>query len=156
MEYKEYLDKYVSYDNILMRRCWAALIDYGVFYILLLLYGYFFGNVKEWYFYSFDSYSYNVDLGLAMPTIWFLYFPLLEAMFGYTPGKGLFDLKVIQENKKDLFISVTIRRHLCDIIDFFILFGIGAILLVKFTDEHKRVGDFWANSKVVLDEDPAL
>ncbi len=153
MNYEEYLDKYVSYDKILFRRCWAAAIDYAIFYVLVILYGYLFGKVNVWYFHSFNDFKFNVDSGIAMFIIWFLYFPIFEAMFGYTLGKGLFDLKVIQEKKNDLLISVTLRRHLLDIIDFFFFFGIVAVLMVKFTEEHKRIGDYVANSRVILDDE---
>ena len=155
MEYQDYLDKYVSYDKILVKRCWAAIIDYLVFYIIVILYGYFFGTINEWYYNPPFDFTFNVDTGLGTIIIWFLYFPIIEAMLGYTIGKGLFDLKVVQENKKDFLFSVTLRRHLLDFIDLFLFFGLVGIIMVKYTEEHKRIGDYFANSRVVLDDNSA-
>ncbi len=151
MDYQEYLDTYVAYDPVLARRCYAALVDYFVYFMLTVIYCYFFANVKEWGF-SNGQFRMSFD-GIFWPSviIWFLYFPLLESILGYTLGKGLFDLKVIRERKDDFPFKVSLVRHFVDFIDFF-LFGAPAIALVKFTKQHKRLGDILARSRVVLDK----
>jgi uncharacterized RDD family membrane protein YckC len=152
MDYQEYLDKYVSYDRILARRCWAALIDYVVYFLLLILYAYFFGDVQEWGFKDNGGFSFRVNPGF-FPTVilWFLYFPAIESIFGYTLGKGALDLKVIFQDKKEFPFVVSLKRHLLDPIDF-AFFGLVGILFIKFSEEHKRLGDFWAKSLVVKEE----
>jgi uncharacterized RDD family membrane protein YckC/uncharacterized protein YbaR (Trm112 family) len=151
MEYQEYLDNYVAYEPVLSRRCWAAAIDYVVYSALVVICVYFFGDVKKW---GFDDgeFDFNVTGSFIVTSfIWFMYFPVMESVFGYTLGKGLFDLKVVQENKRDFPIAVYFKRHCLDFIDFF-CFGLIAVLCVKFTREHKRLGDFFAHSRVILDK----
>ena len=147
MDYQEYLDQYVSYDKVLVRRCWAAVLDYFLYSAIVVLYSYFFGEVQQWGFRE----GFNADAGLLVPmAIWVLYFPGAEAVFGYTLGKGLFDLKVVRERKADFPLFVTFKRHMLDLIEFSSM-GLIAILMVKFTKDHKRIGDFLAHSRVVLE-----
>lgn len=152
MDYQEFLDKYVAYDRILARRCWAAITDYIVYYLLLILYSYFFGDVQEWGFKENGGFAFRVNPGF-FPTVilWLSYFPLTESILGYTLGKGGFDLKVIPHDRKDFPFIVSLKRHLLDPIDF-ALFVLVGILCVKFSQEHKRLGDFWAKSLVVMEE----
>ena len=148
MEYQEYLDRFVAYDAVLMRRCWAAFFDYLIYVILVFLYGYFFGEINEWET-GGGSFKFSVDPGfLGKTIIWILYFPLCEAVFGYTLAKGLLNLKVVLDRKNDFPFAVTFKRHLLDVVDF-TLFGAVAVLTVKFTREHKRLGDLFAHSRVV-------
>jgi uncharacterized RDD family membrane protein YckC len=151
MNYQEYLDQYIAYDPILVRRCFAATLDYSIFFLIYVIYVYFFGNVDEWGI-NDGKFSVKFDIGLfSFIFIWFLYFPVIESIYGYTLGKGLFDLKVIKENSNDSKFYVSFIRHLVDIIDFFLL-GLVAILLVKYTKRHKRIGDLLADTIVVLDK----
>ena len=149
MDYQEYLDKYVSYDRILARRIWAAMIDYLVYFLLLILYSYFFGEVQEWGFKENGGFAFKVNPGF-LPTIllWFLYFPIVESLLGYTLGKGILDLRVVPKDRNDFSFIISLKRHLLDPIDF-AFFGLVGILLIKFSKEHKRLGDFWAKSLVV-------
>jgi uncharacterized RDD family membrane protein YckC len=150
MDYQQYLEIYVAYDPILARRCLAAVIDYLIYFILTTIYGYFFGDVKEW---GMIDGQFRINIAgtfWSSVLIWILYFPLLESILGYTLGKGLLDLKVVRERKDDFPLKVTFLRHFVDFIDFS-LFGFVAIALVKFTKQHKRLGDFLAHSRVVLD-----
>jgi uncharacterized RDD family membrane protein YckC len=152
MEYQQYLDRYVSYDSVLARRCWAAIIDYIVFTILLFLYIYLTGSNQDSDLASSgNSGLRNLIDYLFIIIIWFLYYPLLESIFGYTPGKGIFDLKVIQQDKRDFPFVVSLKRHLLDPFDYAFV-GVVGILTVKFSKEHKRLGDMWAKSLVVKDE----
>lgn len=152
MDYQEYLDTYVAYDKILAKRCWAAILDYLFYFIILMLYGYFLGEVHEWGFKEEGGFAFNVDAGFfATVFIWFLYFPVIESSLGYTLGKGLLDLKVVPEDKKEFPFIVSLKRHLLDPIDF-AFFGIVAVLLVKYNKRHKRLGDYWAKSNVIVEE----
>jgi uncharacterized RDD family membrane protein YckC len=87
--------------------------------------------------------------------IWLIYFPFIESRLGYTLGKGLFDIKVVRERKSDSPFFVSLKRHLLDPVDFF-FFGFVAVLLVKFTMKHKRLGEFWAHSLVVKESEPTM
>ena len=139
---------YVSYNPVLARRCFAALIDYALFFVLVYAYIYLFGRAKDGgYYISFLSYH-----SLIIIFIWLTLFPALESMLGYTLGKGLFDLKVVLDNKGDDPLLASVIRHLLDPIDLFLSLGIVAISLAMFTPKHKRLGDMVAHTCVMLDK----
>jgi len=151
MDYQDYLDQYIAYDPILARRCFAAALDYFIYFVIYIIYTYFFGDVNDWGIKD-GTFKFNINIGFfSFVFIWFLYFPVIESIYGYTLGKGLFDLKVVRENTENSKFYVSFIRHLVDFIDFF-LFGLVAILLVKFTKKHKRIGDLLADTLVVLDK----
>jgi len=152
MDYQEYLDKYVAYDFILAKRCWAALIDYILYFLILALYCFISGDVYLQGLKDDGNFAFNMNPGL-IPTviIWFFYFPTLESILGYTPGKGIFDIKVISEDRKEFPFVVSLKRHLLDPVDF-AFFGLVGIISIKYSKQHKRLGDFWAKSLVVKDE----
>lgn len=149
MENPEYIDKYNSYDRILARRGWAAIIDYLVFSIIILLYGYFFGEIQEWGFKENGGFALRVNPGFFTTIIlWVLYFPTIESIFGYTLGKGALDLKVVCQDRKDFPFVVSLKRLLLDPIDF-AFFGLVGAITIRTSKEHKRLGDFWAKSVVI-------
>ncbi len=87
-----------------------------------------------------------VVVAIFLIPLWIILFPLFEAMFGYTLGKGLFNLKVIARNgKRPLF------RHLFDFPDFFI-FGVIALIMLNRSKLPRRIGDFLSGTCVVRDE----
>jgi len=141
-------EEYVAYEPILARRVMAALLDYALFFGIVFAYLMVFGSPNEEGGLEVNGFRHM----FALFVIWALYFPVIEGTFGFTAFKGLLDLRVVQERRKDFGVAVSFRRHLLDFIDFF-LFGIVAILLVKTTDDHKRLGDRFAHSHVVLDKD---
>jgi len=87
--------------------------------------------------------------------LWFIYFPVVEGIFGYTLFKGLFDLKVVPDRRRDSHFAVSLKRHLLDPVDF-AFFGLVGIILVKSRDDHKRLGDMVAYSHVALDREERL
>ena len=129
-----------------IKRFIAALIDYGIFYFFI--------------------YAYIVTLGIPLGNgrfevhglihfiiifiVWCIYFPGLEASLGYTLGKGMFDLKVINNRGRRPDFSQTFKRHLLDIIDIFVIIFIFPIA-TKRNEDLQRMGDLWANTKVVMD-----
>ena len=154
MDRQEHLDRYVSYRPVIARRGWAALLDYLFYFVLIMIYGYFFGAVNQWGL-TDTGFSFNVNPGLVAPVVlWLIYFPFIEGMFGYTVGKGLLDLKLVCQRKDDFAFFVALKRHLLDPVDFF-LFGLVGILLVKNTRDHQRLGDMWAHSLVIKEIDQA-
>lgn len=152
MDSQKYIDKNSSYDRILARRGWAAIIDYLVFFIIIILYGYVLGDIQEWGFNENGSFAFRVNPGF-FPTVilWIIYFPTIESIFGYTLGKGALDLKVICQDRKDFPFVVSLKRHLLDPIDF-AFFGLVGAMIIRTSMEHKRLGDFWAKSLVIKEE----
>lgn len=144
MEYEEY----VKYEPSLARRAAAAALDYILFGAIFFVYVYLVGEET-----SPGNYQANGPHHvLAIMFLWFLYFPVMEGVFGYTLFKGLFDLKVVCERRRDSRFAVAFKRHLLDPIDFG-FFGVVGVILVKTRDDHKRLGDMVAFSRVVLDRE---
>src|SRR5438874_468083 len=80
----------------------------------------------------------------------FGYFMLFELLTGgQTPGKRLFNLRVIKENGYPLSPVDSVIRNLIRIIDFFpFAYGTGVIVMFL-NDRAKRLGDFAAGTLVV-------
>ncbi len=144
MKYEEY----VAYEPILSRRVVAAILDYALYFALVFGYIYFFGKPNDQGAMEVKGFGHIFMIFL----LWVVYFPVVEGTFGYTAFKGILDLKVVQERRKDFGIAVSFKRHIVDFIDFF-LFGTVAVILVKVSSDHKRLGDRIAHSHVVLDKE---
>jgi uncharacterized RDD family membrane protein YckC len=151
---REYPSAVVAYEAVLARRCWAAILDYFLFGAIVLGYMILFGPSKD-----VDHRSDSESMILLRPGfltlngLWLVYFPVTESLLGYTLGKGAFGLKVVRERKKDFPFKAALKRHLLDPLEFFFVpFGIVAILMVKFTKDHKRLGDMWAHTRVVRED----
>jgi len=119
-------------DAILVKRALAAALDY-VFYVAITAVFIYLG--VGWF--------------LAVAGLWIIYFPGLEGILGYTLFKGLFDLKLVKENRKDARFFVAFQRHLLDPIDF-AFFGSVALLVAKIRPDHKRLGDMFADTHIEL------
>jgi uncharacterized RDD family membrane protein YckC len=140
MKYEEYL----AYQRLLARRASATLLDYLLFSMVLWAYGAYFG---EWVV-DLTFYIHGVRHILGMAFVWFLYFPVVESIWGYTLFKGVFDLTVVQDRKTDFPLWVSLKRHLLDPIDF-ALFGVVAVVVSTVNADHKRIGDMVARARVV-------
>jgi uncharacterized RDD family membrane protein YckC len=91
-----------------------------------------------------------VLLLLVIFLVQFGYFLLFELFTGgQTPGKQLFNLRVIKENGYPLAPIDSIIRNLVRIIDFFpVAYGVGVIVMF-FNDRARRLGDYAAGTLVV-------
>jgi len=70
-------------------------------------------------------------------------------MDGQTPGKRLFNLRVIKENGYPLAVIDVLIRNLVRVIDFFpFAYGVGVITMFL-NDRAKRLGDYAAGTLVV-------
>ena len=126
------------------RKIGATLIDY------ILFFAFFF-----WYLKSFGEYD-SVDNTYAvygfdtLPIIifWAVYMILIENLTGATLGHHLFNLKVISFNGERTSFSQNLKRRLLDFIDI-LFWGIPALITIKNTEHHQRLGDLWAKTLVV-------
>jgi uncharacterized RDD family membrane protein YckC len=151
MDYKTYYNQYLSIDPILARRCWAALLDYFAFCAAFMVYTYGTRNLVEIVL-GLQSFNFQSNASpLILILLWVIYFPGAEAMFDATLGKAAFDLKVVYEVKDSFHFISSLKRHILDIIDFQ-FFGLVGILTVKLSAEHKRVGDFWGHTTVIIEQ----
>ncbi len=140
----EYYDS-SEYEPVLARRCYAAFIDYLLFFALEVIYLILFGREREGGYYV-KLFSFHP---FAMMSIWIVYFPGLESILGYTLAKGLFDLRVELDRKVDSPFLASFVRHLFDPIEFFLTLGIMPVILAKTSKGHKRLGDMAARTHVV-------
>lgn len=136
-------------------RTGAALIDtiiQGVMLLILgialLLIGYFSPNFWEKY--------YGWIIGgtiLVFALISYGYFIAMElSMNGMTLGKKVFRIRTIRNNGQPITLKHSALRNLFRV--FLDVFGVG-VVLIFFTEQHKRVGDFVASTIVVTEENKA-
>ena len=130
-----------------IKRFLAAIVDYGVFHLFLFAYVFMVGVRNP------DGTYETTGIGpiFVIVLVWLVYFPLIESWLGYTLGKGLFDLKVIDPNGKKASLSRSLKRHLLDSID--VVFFSIAVFVPRKTDEPpRRLGDLWAGTRVVSED----
>ena len=128
----------------LLKRSVATIIDYGLYLIffswLVVTYGA--PNDEGGYTLS------NDPKGSWIFVVWIIYFPIIESIRGQTLGKLILGLRVVTKNGNPISFGQACKRHLLDMIDFF-FFGIVAIITIKNTPDHQRVGDLWAKTIVI-------
>jgi uncharacterized RDD family membrane protein YckC len=132
-------------------RCVAALLDYLILLLFLLLFTYVFiraisgSNVRnEW---AIASY---VALQFLIVTFYHLLFEFLWN--GQTPGKRIFGIRVVQSNGLPLTTSGVIIRNFIRLFDFLpLLYGVGLIALFA-TKHTQRLGDLAAKTVVIREQ----
>ena len=133
-------------------RTGAALIDMMIQGAMFLILG--IALLLIWYFSPglFEEY-YGWIIGgtlFVSALISYSYFIVMELnMNGMTPGKKIFRIRTIRNNGQPITIKHSAIRNLFRV--FLDTFGVG-IVLIFFTKEHKRVGDFLASTIVVTEE----
>lgn len=131
----------------LSKRIIATIIDYGIYYLFFFIYIGFFGEDN-----GEGGKHVTGFLGLIPIIVWFLYFVLMEATFYATLGHQLFELEVRNIDGSKIDFTQALRRRLLDFIDICFL-GIPAIIAIKNTEHHQRLGDLWAKTKIVKIQD---
>lgn len=127
----------------ILKRAAATIIDYGLFYGLLFFLISKFGVIAD-----DGSKSLQGFVALLVPIYWVLYFPFCEYKISSTVGKLPFGLKVVSTNGNRLTFLKALKRRVIDPIDLF-TYGIVAFLAVKFSNNHQRLGDMFANTIVI-------
>jgi uncharacterized RDD family membrane protein YckC len=79
----------------------------------------------------------------------FVYFILLEGLFGYTIGKRLLELRVVTTGGEDPGLIRALLRNLLRIVDSLPAFNILGVILIIRSPEKARVGDLLAGTRVV-------
>jgi len=133
-------------------RTGAALIDnliqisvIGSIVLVLILSGFTSSNFYDQY----QGWIIGISLILVF-LITYGYFITFELiMNGRTPGKKLFHLRTIRNNGQPITAKHSIIRNLFRVtID---MLGIGVIVMF-FTKQHKRIGDYLASTVVIMEE----
>jgi uncharacterized RDD family membrane protein YckC len=137
-----------KYKTNLKKKIIATLLDYALVLIPTYMYIMYFGVDN-----NEGGKTVSGLLALPLPTFWFIYFVVVEAMYGATLAHQAFYLKVVTLNRKEIGFSQALKRHLLDPIDI-LFWGIPGIIAIKNTDKHQRLGDLWAKTIVVDTKDP--
>jgi uncharacterized RDD family membrane protein YckC len=137
-----------KFKTNIKKRIYATLLDYGLYILCFYVYVMFFGHEN-------DEGGLTVEGLLALPIFiaWFIYFVVIETYYGATFGHQGFNLKVQTLNRRDIDFTQALKRHLLDPIDI-LFYGIPAIIAIKNSDKHQRIGDMWAKTIVVDTTDP--
>lgn len=131
------------YKTNLSKRFWASFIDYTLVFALTYLY--------------IDTFEIENEEGvkavngvMVFPIliVWFFYFIVLEVLYGGTLCHLALKLKVLTIDGREIGFSQSLKRHLVDPIDFF-FFGFPAIIAIKNSDKHQRLGDMLAKTVVI-------
>lgn len=135
----------ISTKANLGKRFMAGFIDYTIVFGFMGVMFYFYGEQTAAGYVLSGTPFYAVIIFGGLMTIG------VEQVVGATLGNFLFDLKPISiedlENKR-VNIGQSIKRHIGTFIDL-LLFGFVAVLLIKNTEHHQRLGDIWAKTIVV-------
>lgn len=127
----------------------ATLLDYSLFLVSTYMYIMYFGrNNAE------GGKTVSGLMTIPIAVVWFIYFVAVEAHYGATLAHKGLDLKVLTLDRKEIELANALRRHLLDPVDIMI-YGIPAIIAIKNSDKHQRLGDMWAKTIVVDTSDPA-
>lgn len=132
-----------KFKSNLKKKIYATIFDYGLYLLALYAYILFFGDDNN------DG-EQTVSGLLALPVFisWFVYFIVIEAAYGATLGHQSFNLKVLTLDRKNIEFKHALKRRLLDPIDIF-FYGIPAIITIKNSSKHQRIGDMWANTIVI-------
>ena len=136
-----------KYKTNLKKRILATLLDYSLFLIPTYLYIMYFGQDNEE-----GRKTVTGLMALPIPIGWVIYFVVLEACYGATLAHQGLNLKVLTVERKNIGWTQALKRHLLDPIDI-LFYGIPAIIAIKNSDKHQRLGDMWAKTIVVDTKD---
>ncbi len=76
------------------------------------------------------------------------YFTLFEVTLGFTPGKGIFGLRVVTIDKDRISFGQALGRNAARFIDL-LFFALPGILAIRGSSHHQRLGDQWAGTYVI-------
>jgi uncharacterized RDD family membrane protein YckC len=125
----------------LLRRSFAAIIDYGLFFTFFFWFALAYGDPTDDGGYGFN----NDPKGLIIPAVWLLYFPVAESITGKTLGKAIVGLRVLTLSGNPISLGQAMKRHVLDILEL----GPVGLVAIALTPEHQRLGDLWAKTIVV-------
>ena len=140
----------MKYQGIIIRAV-AYLADtmvlFAIFSILhFLTFGTWFRHVSE---FSLSFATHPVCLSFA--TFYFIYFIILEGLFGATPGKWVVGVRVRQEDGTACGMKKSFIRNLLRLVDGVLFYLVGVIFILK-SFKKQRLGDRLAGT-VVLKKD---
>jgi len=136
------------------KRSFAALIDYGLCWAAVTVYGMLFGQVKP-----DGSYEVTGCLHvLVVIAIWILMLPLPELLWGRGIGKGIFGLRVAPMTDPNATPSMpaVAKRQIAAFLEIGMCMGILPLIVILNSPQRQRLGDLWAQTIVVDENEPIL
>jgi uncharacterized RDD family membrane protein YckC len=134
----------IKHEPKLLRRSLATIIDYGLYLSFFLWLVVTYGEPNDEGGYTLS----NDPKGWWIFIVWIIYFPIIESIRGQTLGKLILGLMVVTKNGNPISFVEAFKRRLLDMIDFS-FFGLVAVIAIKNTPDHQRVGDLWAKTIVI-------
>ena len=133
-----------KYKKNLLKRIIGTIIAYSIISVFSYLYILIFGHPNEVGEQVVTGFS-------AFPVIivWFIYFVIIELMYGGTLSHQALNLKVVTSKRKDINFGNALKRHLLDPIDILVFFGLPALIFINTTEKHQRLSDLWADTIIV-------
>jgi len=125
----------------------ATLIDYGIYFTVIVIYIMMFGDKNDE-----GGYTLNGAPALLIVIFWFLYFVVLEAISQATPGHDILKLVVVRTKGDRIGFTDALKRRVVDMIDI-AFYGIPALICICNTPKFQRIGDLWADTVVVKKSD---
>ncbi len=129
--------------KIIFFRILSFLIDFMIYYIIIMLFAILFGTVET------EKIGFHVSgfPAFILMLIGILLWPVSEAFSGQTIGKRIVGLQVITDENKFISGSQAFTRFALGILDIFFL----VVIIIALTNKkNKRIGDLVANTIVVL------
>ncbi len=129
--------------KLLRTRAIAGLFDYTLYGVLSII----------WFLLNAERSQgvfvlHGTGNNFILYSIWFIYFPVTEYVFGKTVFKHFFSIKVVDLNRMKIRLRQTTIRHLFDIIDI-VFMGLSTVAFHK--HGIHRLGDYFAKTQVVVD-----
>lgn len=145
---KKYLENIETEPNI-GKRMFAGFIDYLFIVSFFYAYLYAFGEPN-------NAGGHTVSGFMTLPPLvfWGIFTIGFEQWFGATLGNLLVGLRPLSINgiNKELTFGQSLKRHLLDMVDMF-FFGIVGIIVIQKTERNQRIGDIWAETIVLKEEE---
>lgn len=91
----------------------------------------------------------GVLVQLFLVLVVFAYFVLMEGIYGYTVGKKLLSIRVVDESGGKIGIGKSAIRNVLRIVDGLPFAYILGVALIALNDDEQRVGDMVASTYVV-------
>ncbi len=128
---------------VLRKRALASLIDYVILFLFTLFLPVAIGKKTN------TGYEVEGILALLPILYWIVYFIIAEKIFSGTLGKNLLGIKVESSDGGSIKFSQATKRRLADFIEIIWCFGLVAYVNASNNSTNKRIGDIWANTRVV-------
>jgi uncharacterized RDD family membrane protein YckC len=95
-----------------------------------------------------ESLGFNLGLYATGFAITVGYFTILEATLGFTAGKRIFGLRVVNENAEPITWGQSLGRNLMRFVDLF-FWGLVGVIAMNTSELHQRLGDRVASTYVI-------